>query len=342
MKRASAIPSGNYTYLFEEEKPAGYDQVLQLTAFNGTTQTAPIKHRAPLKNEELDSNVSFEVSADISGLTLKPDEIYTIAIINKPIKTITQLDTNIDSTTTAVADNAKFAMQKTTRHAEGNMEVLDVTDIYTAHFRTSSYGTFSEKMDGFEVENYKAIQIAGTVYQLVSNIVDICNKPEVFDGYEYDFNNPQNNLLILTPDYNNMKWYNDEIAPLIYENSDVRNVLGNIKPPIGISMVALGLVDNNKLLAESELANGIFSARVSTGAFSINISKYINLAYCEYVSSLASYSCTHTVGNGVVQLLQTDCIPGLIEGIYPFYVQYKLPGKNYISSTKQINIEYQY
>lgn len=333
------LTSQNYRYLFEEEKPAGYDQVLQLTAFNGTTQTAAIKH-TNTPADVTDSNVRFEVSADISGLTLKPDEIYTIAIINKPQKTVAQFDTNIDSTTTAVADNAKFDMQKTTRHAEGNMEVLDVTEIYSAHFRTSSYSTFSEKMDGFVVNKYVGWQVAGTIFELIANLTDKTAKPEILDRFEYNYNNEGNNLVVLTPDYSNTKWYTNEIVPLLYGNSDAKAVLGNMEPPKNISVATIVFTENNRAMTDNEVEKGSFNSRYYSGAYNNNISERIYEEYYEAKTDLANYALSHTTNQGIDKLLTSNYLPILTKGIYPILAKYKLPGKNHITHTKQINIEY--
>ena len=45
---------------------------------------------------------------------------------------------------------------------------------------------------------------------------------------------------------------------------------------------------------------------------------------------------------GATILIATDNLPSLTEGTYPIIAQYKLPGKNQITSKKQINIEYKY
>ena len=99
-------------------------------------------------------------------LTLKPDEICVMTMASKPEITATTFDANIDSTTTEVADNAKFDMQKTTHSAEGDMEILDQTNIYSAHFRTSSYSTFAEKMSKMTVGEIVPWQEYPFVYNL--------------------------------------------------------------------------------------------------------------------------------------------------------------------------------
>ena len=44
-------------------------------------------------------------------------------------------------------------------------------------------------------------------------------------------------------DYSDTQWYTNTIAPLIYENDDIKNVLGEKTPPVGVAMVAIGMAE---------------------------------------------------------------------------------------------------
>lgn len=55
---------------------------------------------------------------------------------------------------------------------------------------------------------------------------------------------------------------------------------------------------------------------------------------------MANYATKNTVSQNVSDILATSMLPALTKGNYPIKAVYKLPGKNQITHTKQINIEY--
>lgn len=231
---------------------------------------------------------------------------------------------------------------KTTRSAEGTIEIKDITNIYELDFRTSAYTTFSSKMDGISKSKYVASQVVSTLYKLYSNTRDMSNKPEVFDEMEYDFGDKENNMVLMLPDYANTAWYTSKIAPLLYENSDVKNTVKTLTPPKGNNVVTIGQYETNQTLTDTEVESGTFAIRNAYGSFCNAISPSINTDFYNTKVYLANYRTTHKSSDGIDKLIATDNLPSLTEGSYPINAQYKLPGKSLITSTKQINIEYQY
>lgn len=327
----------DYSYLFTTQKPKDCDQLLQLTPFGGKAQTTTFNYTTSPR-QTTDPNVQFEVYASTGNLSFSPDVIYHLAIINKPTATAAKTDANIKATSEKIADT-RSDMEKTTRSAEGTIEIKDITNIYELDFRTSAYSTFSSKMDnGFEVEKYSGWQIAGPVFQLIANITDKTTKPEIIDYYER--NNGDNNLIVLTPDYANTKWYSDNIAPLLYENSDVEKIVGNKEPPTSIGVANIGFVDAQRKLTDNETQTGIFNSRYYLGAYNNNISQHIDNDMYDIKTEVANYACNHTTTEGVSNLLSAQHFPVLTKGNYPIIIKYKLPGKNLITSIKQMNIDY--
>ncbi len=328
----------DYSYLFEEQKPEGYDQVLQLTPFGGTPQTTSFSYAPPRLST--DPAVQFEVYASTSGLKFAPDQIYKLAIVNVPQKTVTKTDVNIKATSAKIEDT-RSDMEKTTRSAEGTIEMLETTVIYAANFRTSSYTTFKDKIEkGFEVEEYSGWQIAGPVFQLIANITDKTTKPEIIDYREYDYYNEGKNLMILTPDYANTRWYTDKIAPFLYENPDVEKIVGNKEPPASIGIANMGFLDDQGKLTDSELETGIFSSRDDLGAYNNNISIYIDQEMSDIKTEVANYVRSHTKTQGIDKLFSVERFPILTRGNYPIIIKYKLLGKSLVTSSMRIDIEY--
>lgn len=327
----------DYSYLFNQ-KNATCDQVLQLTPFGGKAQTTSLSYTKQPR-QTTDPNVQFEVYASTSNLSFAPDVVYNLAIINKPKATVTKTDANVKATSTKIEDTSSD-MEKTTHSAEGSIEIQDVTNIYALDFRTSSYGTFSGKLtNGFEFEDYVRIHYYGTIYCLVADFKELTPKAEVFDGIEYDYYNPSNNLIQLTPDYSNTAWYTSKIAPLIYENADVRSVVGSITPPVDIALARIGLWEESTILSDVSLETGLTEEKINIGAFGNEISYFIDQDYNSIQRELAKYTTNHTATDGVKQLLQTDDLPSLTRGNYPIIAKYKLPGKDVIKTTKRLDFK---
>lgn len=330
----------DYSYLFTTQKPKDCDQLLQLTPFGGKAQTTTFNYTTSPR-QTTDPNVQFEVYASTSKLSFSPDVIYHLAIINKPTATVTKTDANVKANTTKIEDTSSD-MEKTTRSAEGAIEIKDITNIYELDFRTSAYTTFSSKMDGISKSKYVASQVVSTLYKLYSNTKDLSNKPEVFDEKEYNFGDKKNNMVLMLPNYANTAWYTSKIAPLLYENSDVKTIVKTLTPPMDNTVVTIGQYESAQTLTDTEVESGKFANRKAYGSFCNAISPSINTDFYNTKLYLANYAREHAISNGIDKLIATDNLPILTEGDYPIIAQYKLPGKNRITSTKQINIEYKY
>ncbi len=326
----------DYSYLFEEQKPEGYDQVLQLTPLKGKAQTTSFSYAAPSRLST-DKAVQFEVYASTAGLKFDPDQIYKLAIVNVPQKTVTKTDVNIKATSTKIEDT-RSDMEKTTRSAEGTIEMLETTVIYAADFRTSSYTTFKAKMAQMTVGSIVAWQLYPFVYNLKTNILDNCSPTENFDFAEYENYTGKGNIKI-KPVYSQTPWYVDKVKPLMYGNTDLRNLIGNIAPPIHDSVMYWyssfpKLEDNAK---ETDGRENI--SRWNT----INnyMQKFIDKDLCNYrtiVANKLAKGATKTAG--VQTFLNANNIPSTVAGKYPIVFEYTLPGKNMKTSDYQMDIVY--
>lgn len=130
------------------------------------------------------------------------------------------------------------------------------------------------------------------------------------------------------------------IVPLLYGNNDVVKITGNIKPPTTIDVVKVGWFETSKTITDSELEIGKIRGRNPYGAFNNNISEKIDNDFYHAQTTMANYATKNTVSQNVSDILATSMLPALTKGNYPIKAVYKLPGKNHITHTKQINIEY--
>lgn len=327
----------DYSYLFTTQKPKDCDQLLQLTPFGGKAQTTTFNYTTSPR-QTTDPNVQFEVYASTGKLSFSPDVIYHLAIINKPTATVTKTDANVKANSEKIADT-RSDMEKTTRSAEGTIEIKDITNIYELDFRTSAYTTFKAKMAQMTVGSIVAWQLYPYVYNLKTNILDNCSPTENFDFAEYENYTGKGNIKI-KPMYSQMPWYENKVKPLMYGNADLRNLIGNIAPPTHDS-VMYWYSDFTKLNDNNMETNG----RQSISRWNnINnyMQKFIDNDLCNYRTIVAiklAKGATKTAG--VQTFMNANNIPPTVVGMYPIVFEYTLPGKNKKTSDYQMNIIYE-
>lgn len=327
----------DYSYLFTTQKPKDCDQLLQLTPFGGKAQTTTFNYTTSPR-QTTDTNVQFEVYASTGKLSFSPDVIYHLAIINKPTATVAKTDANVKATTEKIADT-RSNMEKTTRSAEGTIEIKDITNIYELDFRTSAYSTFSSKMAQMTVGSIVAWQEYPYVYNLKTNILDNCSPTENFDFAEYE-NYTGNGNIKIKPVYSQMPWYENKVKPLMYGNTDLRNLIGNIAPPIHDSIMYwysdfTKLNDNN--METNSRQEGVSDWNVINNF----MQKFIDNDLCNYRTTVANKLAKGaTKTPGVQTFMNANNIPSTTKGGYPIVFEYTLPGKNMKTSDYQMNLEY--
>jgi len=326
----------DYSYLFTTQKPKDCDQLLQLTPFGGKAQTTTFNYTTSPR-QTTDPNVQFEVYASTGNLSFSPDVIYHLAIINKPTATVTKTDANVKATTEKIADT-RSDMEKTTRSAEGTIEIKDITNIYELDFRTSAYSTFSSKMAQMTVGSIVAWQEYPYVYNLKTNILDNSSPTENLDFAEYENYTGKGNIKI-KPIYSQTPWYSNSVKPLIYGNTDLRNLIGSIEPPTNDSIMywysSFSQLNDN--IIETNGRQSI--SRWNT--LNNHMQKYIDNDLCNFrtiVANKLAKGAARTVG--VQTFMNANNIPPTIAGVYPVIFEYTLPGKRAKTSDYQMNLEY--
>lgn len=270
-------------------------------------------------------------------LSLKPDEICVMTMASKPEITATTFDANIVAQTHKV-DSTTSDVDVTTHSAEGDLEILEQTEIYSAHFRTSSYSTFAEKMSKMTVGDIVPWQEYPFVYNLKANIVDQSATIENIDFTEYDNNSDVGNIKI-RPVYSKTLWYVDYVKPLMYGNADLRKVLGNIEPPTNREIIYWYNSYDFTKLSDNAIETG---ARITVGGWNnINnhMQQYIDddlFNYRTIVSSKLADGTPNTAG--IQQFMNANNIPATTKGAYPIEFEYTLPGKNKTTSKYQISL----
>lgn len=326
----------DYSYLFTTQKPKDCDQLLQLTPFGGKAQTTTFNYTTSPR-QTTDPNVQFEVYASTGNLSFSPDVIYHLAIINKPTATAAKTDANIKATSEKIADT-RSDMEKTTRSAEGTIEIKDITNIYELDFRTSAYTTFKAKMAQMTVGGIVAWQLYPYVNDLKTNIQDNSSPIENFDFAEYENYTGKGNIKI-KPLYSQTPWYENGVKPLMYGNTDLRNLLGDIAPPTHDSVMYW--YGNIAKMSDNDIeTNSRWSGR-QLNNINNYMQKFIDKDMFNYHTIVANKLARGTTSTaGVKTFMNTSNIPPTEAGKYPIAFEYTLPGKNVKTSEYQMDLEY--
>ncbi|MCR5695462.1 MAG: hypothetical protein K6G73_00670 [Marinilabiliaceae bacterium] len=341
-KEAYVMVSKDYSYLFTTEKPEGFDQKVQFTTFDGKTIDAQFTH----KKVSGVSGVKFEVDIPTENLNLANDQIYNMAIINVPQRKALANE-NIATDSVRMDTGNSSDIDITTHAAEGDLAVLEQTEIYSVDFRTSSYKTFGEKMEKMKISDAIEWQSYNSAkeYSMHANVLDKSAKVEAFDKMEYDKSNLDANLIKIIPDYENMQYYTEKIAPLLYENKDVESLVGDYNAPQALYVVTLNMSEEELTLLPRDIEVGAHSDFIySTGSLNNMMQKYMNADYNEMLTHIANTYTQNGINtkSGVETLLKTDYLPRFIKGKYPIILRYTLPGKGIVTSEYTIDMNYEY
>lgn len=316
----------NYAYLFSTEKPVGFNQVLRIADFDGNKKETSFTY----KTFGAGNDVRFEIDFPLNQVEYVKNDIYKLAIVNVPQTTGIGISSNVTTTSSNLSDSLIVSKQK----AEGTLDLLEEKEVYALHFRTSTYGTFKDKMAA--ITNYEGVlwQEYPHVYDLGSNIDDNTATTEMFDLAENNSLAPDKNMVKIVPVYSNTSWYNSKVAPLIYGNSAVLAVANmvSLAPPVNAEVVRFGLMTPDAKLDEDMIESNTRPHISSFGAFNYRASYFIDRDFVAVRNALAN-RVTANSSSDVAKFLREDHIPDLVNGNYELQLSYTLPGKNIVTST---------
>lgn len=331
--------SENYTYLFTTEKPEGFKQELRFAANGESTEnnlTTVFSH----KTHPAGNDIRMEINFSTENLELANDEIYKLAIVNTPEKETAGATDNINTTTTTLEGNEEVTV--TTKQAEGTLEMLEEKEIYALHFRTSSHNTFTEKMQATINYHGVVMQEYPHVYLLGSNIFDQTASTEVFDNAENSTLLPDSRLVRITPIYDETNWYTKQVAPLMYENTEMLQSAGkeDLQPPVNPEVVEIALRTKDNQLSKQNIESNSRPAVSPLGSFTYRAAYYVDRDFIELRNELANRLVNTGNGNkGTEKFLTENHIPDINNGKYELLVEYTLPGKDIVTSSIKRTIE---
>ena len=242
--------------------------------------------------------------------------------------------------------------------------------LYTAYFRVSQYNTFKEKIEYWNANKQ-------TTSPLVSKGITNKATIEPFDVYELHGFNGIGPLISFEVDVASMNWYKNTIKPLIYEHfpnqsTPAPTVLDREIQPLGFPPLTQGIAIKQEPAApEYKILPLYFSAGTLPASFGSSRVEFITFQapkhfftdYEDFKKDIQDYIEEYFFSQPYYQNLCANLYPCLClvqHSTYPAYIYnfycpsgafpeppfgnyqviagYKLPGKTYNSSTKQITI----
>jgi len=301
--------SQNYSYLFSTEKPEGFDQKLRISDESGKSYEKPFTYAT----NGAGNNVRMEIDFSTDQIAFEKNKIYKMAIVNIP-QGNKDIKSNISSVTTAVEGNND--MEITRQQATGVLTQLSEKEIYSLHFRSSNYDTFSQKIKTFDKpsEGWRDY-VEPYIHYIKTNL----KEPELFDR------NEMQGMVRFAAQVNQTDWFNKTFYKDMYQSQSY------LKPPADKVEILTGLPD--KQLTDDEMTVNAASGYNTQGIFRYAVPYWCARDFFALKSDIAQKALRGQITQQEAGLLGTDFPPVVFKGDYPVNVSYMLPGKEITTST---------
>jgi hypothetical protein len=275
--------------------------------------------------------VSFSMPRD-----LKNGKTYKLELLNVPTVEDLSIDRNVSTSSTSLGDAGNGSLTVQTKKAEGSVNNLTERVIYSLHFRSSLYSTFSEKMD-----RLPATTSSWPLDNGIDELRFMINNNELFDAQEVDANG-NSAVLQFEAILDDNPWYKTNIYPYVYagypvapslmltwRNTDIMGV-----PPvkaINLRQSPSGL----KLDANS----GGFGNGYS--AFVYNLPYYLGWDFVHMQANVVNTMISGKVAiPAEMKTIVEKQFRRITPGNYQFKIRYVLPGINTVTSEKIITVPF--
>ena len=315
----------NYSYLFTEEKPQGFDQKLRVSTFDGRKTEKAFTYTT---NSSV-SGVKMEINFPLESSMFDNDKIYTLAIVNIPQNTNTSMTGNVSETTTQMEGTEEGTVEVTRRQATGSIANLAEKEIYALTFKTSRHNTFAEKIKSFDkkTEGWRDY-----VEPFVHNIKTNLREPELFDAYEMGSAGVNTKMINFTAQLDETAWYDQTFYKAMYQSYT------NLASPAK-KVDVIQFDTSEKLLTDDEINIGSTFGYEGQGIFQYSIPYWCAQDFYAIRNDIAKKRvASGNITQQGTDLLSVDFPPVVFQGDYPVDVNYVLPGKGTVTSTARMTM----
>jgi hypothetical protein len=269
--------------------------------------------------------------------TLTPASVYDMTIVRRP-SSGGSLDRNLQRSelfyaTTNAADSLSMAKNQ----LSGTINSETETILHSYSFRSSIYSTFGEKLNSM---NNWSVQYAIDV-TLMSIPGIKTNLNETFDKYEIEGRSTDFNPLIFAEAERGPYWIDSHVNPLVYElyGTSQGITLARNTNLLGVFPLK-ALVIYNSGEKGYVLDGSQSTSRTGDVFIRYDVPHYVYADFSELRNKAAALYLGRSDIPPQAQRLLAGNIDDLPRGSYPFRINYRLPGLNVITTSREYNINY--
>lgn len=344
------IPTSNVAYsyplinqynYYKDESKEGYIKLNrgQAYLFDNMGEYRQIGRVLPENGSPKEFDISYN-DRQINYIlpNLENDKGYELALVTVPKNTNNSIDRNVKTEEKALVNEGESDLTVSTKKLDGTITSDEEKKIYGSNFRTSTYSTFSEKIDKGSNKYSFTWALSNGIHELGY----VFSTSEQFDDYE--MNDEQAfHLVKVEADLTDNSWFNSHINPLLYKDYpfDPKVIITWRQPDkLGVPPIRAMHLRNENLAKGISYTPGqtAVSGRV---AFIYNLPSYIAEDYYETQSKLVNAYASATsfeLSERMRSLITTPFTP-VKKGLYKFNISYVLPGINKVTTTKQLSIK---
>jgi hypothetical protein len=281
------------------------------------------------------------VYADVPG-NLANAAIYSLNFVAVPRNTNTGSDRNVTTSQTSVDLGDSTTADVTTKQATGTLSNPEEKTFCSYNFRTSKFNTFKEKIPFDNKEVFALISSVPFVYYpLMKMPIN-----EVFDKYELYGDGDYTPFIRRTAVLNATNWYQDVVYPLVYQrypwfNTSCIDYRDTSVVGVPAKKDIQFYYQTPVVLTDDEIATGIGNSQNNgTETMVYRMPYYWDHDYYMIRCFLANRYPTMTATDPLIdKILKSADFPAIIPGDYPVLLEYVLPGKNVVTTSKYITLK---
>ena len=270
---------------------------------------------------------------------LQNETFYRFELVNLPLSDNNEVDRNVsEQTERALSENESSYTDVTTRTVTGVISEQEEKVIYDVDFRTSKYNQFLDKIPGNELDVRFLFNFSAGIDFPGSTIYD----SELFDAYEIHGGDGFASLIRRSAPLSGADWYQQHIYPLLYEGYPwhgeavvERNTAEYGIPPQ--HPVDIWQVDYDYILTDTDIETGTLSNDAEFAHFLYVVPKVWASDFSEIRNNISQHISSGRTAK-MEELLRRDIWPQVDMGNYPIKLEYVLPGKNKVTSSRVVNL----
>jgi hypothetical protein len=349
------IPASEISYTYPVDRqynfmPGEYDKAYMMfrrdvNAFFAPSDTYTKKTRWTQGGSSSLTDISYNAGEKTlymnlpSGMGLH--KIYKMEVVAIPISTSADADRNVTSSVNSTSQDST-STDITTKSAEGTITTTDEKVMFACDFKTSKYNTFASRFNSADVQ-VRALYDRG---YMEFYLVTAMPGGEGFDDFEINGVSGSKPLIGMTANLGNTSWFTSDVNPKTYQNYPWfgnKSIYYRDTTVYGLraeKAISAWQTTGFSKLTDSEIEAGTSMNDVSFIDIAYMPAYYWNEDYMSVRDGLAFYAKSNDVSNNAVisDILTHIKLRPIKPGTYPVTLSYSLPGKNVVTSTRNMNL----